>query len=113
MNIVSFNKRVVIPAVSSTTIDEYHTNDKTMSVAVATIHGRYPLSGFAHNTISNKLVYVTKGKGAILSPTENCTISEGDVIHLDPNELFAQEGNITIVMVTSPPFDSKQHIITL
>lgn len=97
---------------STTVIFEFLTGDPDLSSAVTEITGRYPENGFAYNEKSKELAYVIDGEGAIATPSKKTPIRTGDVVHINQNEHFAWEGNLTLFMATAPAFDPTQHEIT-
>ncbi len=111
MQVIKHTDTNKLAASSSTSIWEYLTHDQDISGAVAKINGRYPETGFAMNEVSKELVYVLEGNGSVIRKDGSVKISKGDVILLQPNELFAWSGTLTLFMATAPTFDPKQHKI--
>ena len=95
----------------STTIREYLMEEESISGAVSEINGRYPEKGFAVNELSKELVYITKGKGKIITKDKEKEFDQGDVIFIDRGEPFAWKGTFTMFMTTTPKFDPRQHKI--
>ncbi len=111
MQIVKYTEINKVSTAPSTVIWEYPTKDEAISGAVAEIHGRYPEKGYVLNEKSKELVFVISGSGFVVTPKERKEIDVGDVILLQPNEMYAWEGGMTLFMATSPKFNAKQHKI--
>ena len=111
MQIVEKSETNKVNPTPGTTIHEYFIDEPSISGATTEINGRYPEVGFAVNEVSKELVYIISGNGHIITPSNETSFEQSDVIFINKNELFAWQGTFSMFMVTTPKFDPKQHII--
>lgn len=109
MEIVKETQKRTIQPVSHVTIHEYETHDKEISGGVAVIKGRYPESGFVINQVCKELVYVLEGAGTLITTDKETAFTKGDVLLIDYKEKFAWNGDMVLLMATTPTFDPAQH----
>lgn len=88
---------------------EYPTKSSDISIAVAKITHRYPDEGYAVNHKCTEMGYVLKGSGKLVTQTKEANLSEGDVVYIAPGEKFYWEGNLTIVLPTTPAWTPDQY----
>lgn len=90
---------------------EYSFGDKDMNIALVTVNGRYPESGYAMNEVCKEAGYVVSGSGALgLEGGEQTVVGPGDAVLLQPGEKYYWEGdNLQLVMPSSPAFYPDQH----
>lgn len=83
-----------------------------LDFAEITISGRYPAEGWAVNHKAHEMVRVQRGFGTLaIRGAEETKLLQGDVVHVPPETPFAWNGDMTIHMACSPPFDSAQYEI--
>ncbi len=90
-------------------IEEYLHNDPETNLAIGTITGKYPESGFVVNEISKELAYVLEGEINILIRDSVVHLSTGDSVIIDKNEVFAWDGHAKILTVCLPSWHPAQH----
>lgn len=66
MKYIPIGQRIAVHSSDSTTAYEYETNSKLINVAVIDIAGRYPIDGWAVNTVATSLVYILAGRGQLV-----------------------------------------------
>jgi mannose-6-phosphate isomerase class I len=92
------------------TATEYaFTDEDAINVAGIELSGRYPEKGYALNTISKELVYVTKGNGKLITASQNVTLKTGDVALIEPNEKYYFDGMLKLVISSSPAWRPEQY----
>lgn len=94
---------------STCSVYEYPTKNAEISIGVAEITGRYPEQGFAMNRICNEMGFILKGTGKLVTEAQSIDLSPGDVVCIPTGEKFYWEGNLTIVLPTTPAWDPQQH----
>ena len=84
----------------------------SQDVAVARINGRYPEAGFAVNRESDMVIRVTLGIGIIATKETSDMVTEGDTLFIDKQTPYYYEGNLEVMLVSSPPWlpDQYEHI---
>lgn len=105
-------KLVGTPFKNSDTCEGVAFTDSSAGVdmSVIDITGRYPESGWAVNREVYEMVYIKRGLGSlIIRDAEEISLSEGDVVSVAPGQKFAWNGDMTIVMACSPPFNLQQY----
>lgn len=81
-------------------------------MAIITITGRYPEAGsWALNRECYEFVVVARGVGRVAMHGVWYELSEGDGVTIPPDTPFAWDGDMTIAMSCTPPFDSEQYEI--
>jgi mannose-6-phosphate isomerase-like protein (cupin superfamily) len=89
---------------------EYSFDDRDMNVAVVTVNGRYPETGYVKNEVCKEVGYVVSGTGSIGTiEGEPHAVSAGDAVMLQPGEMYYWEGELVMVMPCSPAFYPEQH----
>lgn len=87
----------------------YGRTSEVIDGAVIAVSGRYPSSGFLVNEVCKELVYVTSGRGSLISREAAQEFEAGDVVFIDANEAFAWDGNFEGFFATTPRFDPSQY----
>lgn len=81
-----------------------------VDMAIINISGRYPQSGWAVNHKTHEMVFIQEGSGSLqLKMAEDVQLNRGDVVSVKAGERFAWNGNMTLLMACSPPFDPSQY----
>jgi len=93
------------------TVYEYPMKNSEMSIGVAEITDRYPDQGYAMNEKCDEMGYILKGSGKLVTEKESVTLSVGDVVYIPHGEKFYWEGNMTVILPTSPAWYPEQHVI--
>lgn len=91
------------------TVYEYPMQNKEMSIGVAEITHRYPYEGYAINHACSEMGYILKGSGKLVTPTQEVNLAAGDVVYIPRGEKFYWEGNMTVVLPTTPAWSLQQH----
>lgn len=90
----------------------YSDEPAPVDLAVIDINGRYPETGWAVNRTVHEIVYVKRGMGSLATRGgEDVSIAEGSVVSIVPGERFAWDGDMTLVMACSPPFNTEQYTL--
>lgn len=110
MQIVKETQKRTLALMPTCVVHEYDTQDGFISGAAAEIRGRYPEHGFVVNKKIKELAYVLSGHGHLITAEGKKEISSGDVIFIDHGEKFAWDGDITLFITTTPPFDPGQYV---
>ena len=88
---------------------EYPFHSKVLNIAKADISGRYPEHGMALNTACEEVYYVLAGEGMIQIGDEISMIKQGDVCIIPKSFTYCIEGNVQLIIATSPPWTPEQH----
>jgi len=90
---------------------EYSFGDKTMNVALVTVNGRYPESGYVMNEVCAEMGYIISGTGKLCGKDGSERLVEpGDAISITPGEPYFWEGKaLTMLMPCAPAFYPEQH----
>jgi len=91
------------------TVREYHMKASEMSIGVADITRRYPVEGYAINHKCGEMGYVLKGSGKLVTETAEVSLAAGDAVHIPSGEKYYWEGNMTVVLPTTPAWYPEQH----
>lgn len=91
-------------------VTEHSFGDAPMDLAIATLTGRYPDTGWALNQVSAELAYVLEGQGSFVTQSGVQTLNAGDALLIEVAEKYYWEGNMRILMSCSPPWTPKQHV---
>lgn len=83
--------------------------EKNINSAVVELNGRYPESGFALNTVCEEIVYVIEGHGQLVNPQARIVMSTGDMLRIKPNENYYFDGNLKLLIATSPAWYPEQY----
>ena len=77
---------------------------------VAEVNGRYPLEGWGRNLISDEIVYVISGTGALETPESIQMLTAGDVLFVPKQQAIAWRGEALVVFVPCvPAWRPEQH----
>lgn len=92
-------------------VKEYDFEDPTINSASIVIDGRYPLEGYAANSVCTALVIVESGAGSITikdQPTVN--LAPGDHLLVQPHEAyyFLPLGELVIRYISTPAWTVGQ-----
>ena len=109
MKLVKKEKSLTVQVTDSCRATEYPGGDRDLWAAVIEIKGRYPDEGSTINEVCKELVFVSRGQGRITVGEETFNIGEGDMILIEPGELFFWEGEMTLVMPCAPAWYPEQH----
>ncbi|MFA4994970.1 MAG: hypothetical protein WC521_06680 [Bdellovibrionales bacterium] len=109
MEIVKNNQKRTLTPFPSLTLHEYDMHDATIGGGIAELRGRYPEKGFVTNEKTKELVYILSGSGKLLTPAGETALSEGDMVLISPEEIYAWEGEMSLYMANAPKFDPQQH----
>ncbi|MDO4712836.1 MAG: AraC family ligand binding domain-containing protein [Candidatus Saccharibacteria bacterium] len=81
-------------------------------MAIITITGRYPEAGsWALNRECYEFVVVARGVGRVAIDGAWHGLKPGDGVSIPPGTLFAWDGDMTIAMPCTPPFNPEQYEI--
>ncbi len=109
MQIVTQKQTHWIETAPTTTVEEYIMRDPDVSGSTAIISGRYPLKGYAENTVSKEIVLVISGNGYIGTKTKKIPIVIGDCILIKPKEKYYWDGHLALFMACTPKWQAAQH----
>lgn len=109
MKIVHGNSAVAHVNGRNCTALEYPLDDKDINGAVVTIHGRYPETGFATNTLCKELVYIMHGHGIIGVNGDKQKLRQGDLVLLLPGEKYYFDGTMEMFVPCTPAWFPEQH----
>lgn len=90
-------------------VQEYESQDKDINIAVATISGRYPEKDWAMNEKCKEMAFVLKGSGKVHIEDRIIELSENDMVLILPNEKYYWEGNMTLLLPSSPAWYPGQY----
>lgn len=88
---------------------EYEMQDANLNVAPISIKGRYPENGYTSNIVSDSIVHVMSGSGAIA--LHDGTITElvaNDQVHLLVGDTYFFEGQLDILYAAAPSWTPQQ-----
>lgn len=90
---------------------EYNLGDPDIDIAVPTIDGNYPNSGFVVNEQCKEILYVISGTGTFATEDDSVTLKPGDQVFVDKGEPFRYEGCRELVLITActPAWKPEQH----
>ncbi len=91
------------------TVAEYPCDDATINIAQVKLSARYPLTGWALNQECKEVCYIIEGKGSITFEYETIDLTEGDVLMIDKNEKYFWNGNMSMVIASTPAWYPEQH----
>ena len=109
MEYVKFESAITHANSSNCKVYEYSMKNSEMSIGVAEISNRYPNEGYAINHKCSEMGYILKGSGKLVTETNEVDLSCGDVVYIPRGEQFYWEGNITVVLPTTPAWYPEQH----
>lgn len=82
------------------------------SIAVVTMDGVYPKSGWSVNDICTETMYVQQGALQVDIEDQSYELVQGDVLSIVPGKKYRVRGTATTVDVITPAWDKAQnHII--
>lgn len=82
---------------------------QSLDLAVAEIKGKYPENGWARNTKVDMTYFVINGAGKIYLDSEIYAISEGDLLMIEKRKWYKVEGNLKVIMASSPAWSLDQY----
>ena len=88
---------------------EYVMKNTDMNIGVAEIIGRYPEEGYAINHKCDEMGYVLKGSGRLITEKSEATLGSGDVVYIPHGEKYFWEGNMTLVLPSTPAWYPEQY----
>lgn len=108
MHIIRKSQAVAVDNNSSKVL-EYDFGDADIDIAYIRVEGRYPITGRVTNEISKESCYIVEGSGTIYVEEEPFSFSAGDALLIQPGERFYWEGNMTMVVPSTPAWKPEQH----
>lgn len=87
---------------------EYTTKNKKINIGLIKIKGRYPQQDFITNQEVTELVYVINGSVELFTESSKHSLSKGDFVIISPKEKYFFEGNCTVLVPCTPPWNTKQ-----
>jgi len=90
------------------TVYEYKGVEK-LSLAFAEVRGRFPDKDWGKNTACTEAYYVVAGKGKVNIEGKETEIIEGDVVIFKPGEKYFVEGNLDLVIPSTPAWSVDQY----
>lgn len=109
MQFVPYAEAELKAPIPSCKVMEYPLNDSDLDIATAILTGRYPESGWALNEECKEMGYVLSGSGMLVTEEKSVQVTVGDVIVLDAGEKYYWNGNMTVLLITNPPWFLEQH----
>jgi len=90
---------------------EYSFGTKAVNVALVTVNGRYPETGFVMNEVCEELGYVVSGTGKICRDDgTELSVATGDAVFIEPGDKYYWLGEaLAMVMPCAPAFYPEQH----
>ncbi len=88
---------------------EYPFHDKDIDISFAEIHERYPDSGFVLNEKVKEMIFVEEGEGKIMIENREYKLKKDDVVLVLPNKKYFYEGNLKLIISSSPAWYPAQH----
>jgi mannose-6-phosphate isomerase-like protein (cupin superfamily) len=92
---------------------EYPMQNSEINVALVEITQRYPDQGYAINHKSSEIGYILKGSGKLFTETAKVVLSCGDVVYIPRGEKYYWEGNMILVVSSTPAWHPEQHQVNL
>lgn len=93
---------------------EYPLGDRDINAAMITLSGRYPKHGFSKNSIAKEVVYVITGEGSLANGSGvTSPIRAGDMISIAPQEAYVFEGNMQLLIASSPAWSPDQYEVVM
>jgi len=80
-----------------------------LDLAVAEISGKYPEDGWARNREVDMTYYVIGGGGKFYFEEESYDLHKGDLVMVEKGKWYRVEGNLEIVMASSPAWSPEQY----
>lgn len=88
---------------------EYPMQNSEMNIGVVEISDRYPDQGYAINHKCSEIGYILKGSGRLITETAEVSLSCGDVVYIPHRERYYWEGNMSVVISSTPAWHPEQH----
>ena len=92
---------------------EYPMQNAELNVGIVEIMTRYPDQGYAINHKCSEIGYILKGFGKLFTETTEVGLSCGDVVYIPRGEKYYWEGNMTLVVSSTPAWHPEQHEVIL
>lgn len=92
---------------------EYPMQNSEINMAIVEIAHRYPDYGYAMNHKCSEIVYILKGSGRLITENAEVSLSCGDVVYVARGEKYYWEGNMSVVVSSTPAWHHKQHEVHL
>jgi len=89
-------------------VREFDLGSENMSVATASINGRYPEEGHACNMECEQIYYVLSGKASLPTSKGDFEIQQGDTYFFEKNEDYWFEAKDFEVVITNTPAWNKE-----
>lgn len=109
MKICPKNEALEKKASDHCVVEEYPLGPAPMDLAIATLKGRYPDTGWALNLVSDEMAYILEGQGGLVTESGTQSLNAGDALLIERGEKYYWEGNMRILMSCSPPWTPDQH----
>jgi hypothetical protein len=88
----------------------YIEDGASMDIAKIELTGRYPERGWVMNETNYEMAYVLAGAGEFIVKDEApIRLVQGDVISIAAGKKYTWNGNLTLIVACTPPFDPAQH----
>lgn len=94
---------------SSCSVYEFPMSNQKMNLAIANIKQRFPETGYAINYVCSEMGYIFEGSGKLITENEEYILSKGDVIYIPPNQKYYWEGDLEIIVSSTPAWTPDQH----
>ncbi|MBT3816858.1 MAG: hypothetical protein HOE80_04725 [Candidatus Magasanikbacteria bacterium] len=92
------------------TVSEYQFSSKDLGVALVNMHGRYPETGKAMNTICDMIYHITSGTGTIHTEKDSFKVEKGDSYFFDKNTWYwIEANNLEVCLTTAPNWYVEQY----
>lgn len=88
---------------------EYPLGDSDINVSVATVNGKYPVSGYCINLEVKELLYIMEGTGTLIKKDETIEFKAGDVISAEKGEAYRWNANCKVLISCAPACYPEQH----
>lgn len=86
--------------------------EHAFSIAVVTMDGVYPESGWSINDTCTETMYVQSGSLVVDVEDTSYRIGPGDIVHVVPGKKYRVRGKATTIDVITPAWDKSQnHIV--
>jgi|SRR6267154_5178091 len=92
---------------------EYPMQNSEINIGVVEITHRYPDQGYAINHKCSEIGYILKGSGKLVTEISEVSLSCGDVVYIPHGERYYWEGNMTVVVSSTPAWHPEQHQVNL
>ena len=92
-----------------TAVEYEFEGEKNINSAVIELNGRYPSEGFALNSICEEIVYIVDGSGKLITTETETIFSTGDMLKIEPNQRYYFDGNVKLLISSSPAWYPEQY----